>query len=60
MKEAVGPSFTSICNQASLQTRHCPVEGQGAERDFVGDWIVGLFSGWARSFRSRTRRPTTR
>ena len=42
MKEVVGQTFTTICNQASLQTRHYPVEGQGAERDFVGDWLVGV------------------
>jgi len=29
------------CNQASLQTRHYPVKGQGKERDFVGDWLIG-------------------
>ena len=34
--------MTAICNQASLQTRHCRVEGEGAERDVVGDWLVGM------------------
>ena len=34
--------MTAICNQASLQTRHCPVEGECAERNFVGDWLVGM------------------
>jgi len=44
MREVVGTPFTTICNQASLQTRFYPVEGQGKERDFVGDWLVGLIT----------------
>ena len=40
-KEVLGQSPINIGNQASLQTRHYPAAGQGAERDFVGDWLIG-------------------
>jgi len=40
-KEVLGQQPTVVCNQASLQTRHYPVAGQGKERDFVGDWLIG-------------------
>ena len=40
-KEVFQECPTSITNQASLQTRHYPVEGQGKTRDFIGDWLVG-------------------
>jgi len=44
MVEVVGTPFDTICNQASLQTRFYPVEGQGKDRDFVGDWLVGIIT----------------
>jgi len=39
--EVLGQPFTTIVQQASLQTRHFPVTGQGNSRDFVGEWLVG-------------------
>jgi len=43
-REVLSQQPTCICNQASLQTRHYPVAGQGKERDFVGDWLIGLIT----------------
>jgi len=43
-KEVLGQTPVNICNQASLQTRCYPVPGQGKERDFVGDWLIGAMS----------------
>jgi len=40
-KAVLGQGFKRIVQQASLQTRHFPVENQGKKRDFVGDWLVG-------------------
>jgi len=40
-EDVLGQKPQVCCNQASLQTRHYPVKGQGKERDFVGDWLIG-------------------
>merc|ERR1719393_253287 len=40
--EVLGQHPYGITQQASLQTRHFPVEGQGNKRDFVGDWLFGV------------------
>ena len=40
-KRVLGYQPKRIVQQASLQTRHFPVEGQGDQRDLVGDWLVG-------------------
>ena len=39
-KEVVGHQPKRILQQASLQTRHFPVPGQGKERNNVGDWLI--------------------
>jgi len=43
-KEVLGEQPVNICNQASLQTRAFPVPGQGKERDYVGDWLIGAIT----------------
>ena len=43
-KEVLGRTPTNVCNQASLQTRHYPVKGQGTDRDFVCDWLIGAIT----------------
>ena len=40
-KEVLGEKPLNICQQASLQSRYYPVEGQGNSRDYVGDWLFG-------------------
>jgi len=40
-RAVLGMSPSTIVQQASLQTRHFPVEGQGNARNFVGDWLIG-------------------
>lgn len=40
-KEVLGEAPISITQQASLQTRHYPLEGLQEHRDLVGDWLVG-------------------
>lgn len=40
-KDVLGQAPYCITQQASLQTRHFPVDGQGDKRNFVGDWLVG-------------------
>jgi len=42
--EVLGQKPVNICNQASLQTRCYPAAGQGKERDFVGDWLIGAMT----------------
>merc|ERR1719401_75838 len=39
-KEVLGQQPLAITQQASLQTRHFPLEGQN-HRDLVGDWLYG-------------------
>lgn len=39
-KEVLGTMPTGLTQQASLQTRHFPLEGQ-TTRDLVGDWLFG-------------------
>merc|ERR1719254_319913 len=39
-KEVLGEAPLSVTQQASLQTRHYPMEGQ-EHRDLVGDWLFG-------------------
>ena len=40
-KDVLHQQPVNIVNQASMQTRHYPVAGQGEERDYVGDWLIG-------------------
>jgi hypothetical protein len=40
-KAVLGEQPKRIVQQASLQTRHFPLERQGETRDLVGDWLVG-------------------
>merc|ERR1719191_1352849 len=40
--EVLGQRPYGITQQASLQTRHFPVDGQENNRDFVGDWLFGV------------------
>ena len=35
----LGHGFTTIAQQASLQTKHFPCAGQEGKRDLVGDWL---------------------
>jgi hypothetical protein len=43
-RDVLGQQPVNIVNQASMQTRHYPVAGQGDARDYVGDWLIGPVS----------------
>ena len=49
-REVLHESPSVILQQASLQTRHYPLPGQGDDRDLVGDWLVAPVQYVARDY----------